>query len=181
VGELMTKKPKPIGAVQRLQAIEEDWSRKAIAEAIAAARAVIADGKHDGYVNARVPVGNISEVEWGWIVCAAIFAWIKKKAEQAVQEGVGYDASIRFLPGVDPQPWEAGAVEALLPSLGELEGVPWDTPIGAWSKDQVCSFAWRIHELLTQSLAARNEGAGDKLTQISKEREEQELDDEIPF
>lgn len=181
------KKP---GAVQRLDAIEDEWSKKATKAAIDAARAAVDQaGMAD-----RTRVASLSEVEWGWIVCAAIFAWIKTKGEQAVQEGVGYDTPIRFMPGT-MQPWEAGAVEAMLPSLGGLPGVDWNKPLADFDKGEMVSLAWKISSLVAQSLVAQAQGSEDKITQFSKDRQERqvsadnggplmsrrEMDDEIPF
>lgn len=160
------KKP---GAVQRVDQIEDEWSKKATLEAIAAARDVISSGS----INGRTMISSVSEVEWGWIVCAAIAGWIKTKARQAVAEGVGYDNPIRFMPG-DMQPWEAGAVEAVLPALGELR-FDWSKPIGDWSKDEIVSFAWKMSSMIAQSLVAQARGEEDKITEFSQKRQEREL------
>jgi hypothetical protein len=161
------KKP---GAVQRLDAIEDEWSRKATQAAIEAARSVTTDAS----MNGRAPISSISDVQWGWIVCAAIFAWIKTKAQQAVQEGVGYDTPIRFMPGT-MQPWEAGAVEAILPSLGGLPGVDWNKPLADFDKGEMVSLAWNISSLVAHSLVAQAQGSEDKITQFSKDRQEREV------
>jgi hypothetical protein len=90
----------------------------------------------------------------------------------------------------------SGAIETILPALGDLEGVDWAKPIGEWSKDAIVSFAYQIHRLTDTALAARDEGAGDKivrkLSQPELERElsaghggpllaRRELNDDIPF
>lgn len=172
--------------------IEADWDAKATSAAIAAARDVIgANG-----INGRAMISSLSELEWGWIAAASIFAWIKTKSQQATAEGVGYDVAIRTMTHRDPAPWEAGAVSTILPSLGDLQGVDWSKPIGEWSKDAIVSFAWQIHRLCDSALASRDEGAGDKivqrLSQPVMERElsaknggpllaRGELNDSIPF
>jgi hypothetical protein len=33
------------------------------------------------------PVGRLSDVQWGWIVTAVLFAWIGVRAQQAASEG----------------------------------------------------------------------------------------------
>jgi hypothetical protein len=179
------------GAVQRLHAIEAEWMAKATRSAIDAARDVI--GEHG--VNGRSMISSLNELEWGWIACAAVFAWIRTKSEQAVAEGIGYDDAIRAMPDRAPQPWDAGTVTAILPALGNIDGVPWEKPIGDWSKDQMVTFVWQAHCLVEQALAARDEGQADKITQVSQavaERElsarhggplmsRKELDDECPF
>lgn len=179
-------------AAKKHSDIESDWDAKATQSAIAAAREVIgANG-----INARSMISSLNDLEWGWVCAAAIFGWINTKAKQAVAEGIGYDVAIRQMAHRDPAPWEAGAVSTILPSLGELKGVDWSKPIGEWSKDQIVSFAWQIYRLTDSALAARDEGATDKivrrLSQPEMERElsaknggpllaRGEMDDDIPF
>jgi hypothetical protein len=160
------------GAVQRLREIEGAWMAKATQASIDAAREVIADND----INGRAMISSLNELEWGWLCSAAVFAWIKTKSQQAVAEGVGYDQAIRAMPGRDPQPWDYGAVESILPALGDISGIPWDKPIGEWSKDQMVSFAWQTYRLVDQALAARDEGAECKITvNSSQARAEREL------
>ena len=179
-------------AAQKPRDIEADWEAKATRSAIDAARDVI--GAHG--INSRAMISSLNEIEWGWIVAAAIFAWIKTRSQQAVAEGRGYEETIRAMPNRNPEPWEAGAVASILPSLGDLQGVDWAKPIGDWSKDQITSFAWQIYKLTDSALAARDEGAVDKivrrLNQPIMERENSaahggpllargELEDDLPF
>ena len=37
------------------------------------------------------PIGRLSDIEWGWLVAAIIFAWIKVRSEQATAEGRNFD------------------------------------------------------------------------------------------
>jgi hypothetical protein len=179
-------------AAKKPREIEADWDAKATQSAIDASRAVV--GEHG--INSRTMIQSLSDIEWGWIAAASIFAWIKTKSEQATAEGTGYDIPIRTMAHRDPAPWEAGAVSSILPSLGDLQGVDWSKPIGEWSKDAIVSFAWQIHRLTDAALAARDEGAvcsiTRKLNQPEMERElsaahggpllaRGELDDDIPF
>lgn len=171
---------------------ERDWDAKATQSAIDAAKAVVGG---DG-VNARASISSLSDIEWGWIVAAAIFAWIKTKSHQAVAESSGYDQCIRFVAGSDPQPWEAGAVSSILGSLANIEGIDWGQSVGGWSKDQIVSFIWQAHKMTLQALERRDDGATDKITkrlsQSVAERENsaahggplmdrKELNDEVPF
>lgn len=169
---------------------EDDWMQLATAASISAARDVVSG---DG-INSRAMIGSLSEIEWGWIAAAVIFGWIKTKAQQAVAEGSSVENAIRYT-GRDPEPWEIGAVGTILPSLGSIEGLDWSKPIGEWSKDQITSFAWRIYKLTDAALAARDEGATDKIVRFCRENMERqnsaanggplidhnELNDEIPF
>jgi hypothetical protein len=167
---------------------EDEWQRRSTASAIASARDVVSK---EG-INARVPVGSLGDLEWGWIVASAIFGWIKTRAEQAVHEGTAYDIPIRTMAG-EPPPWDAGAIATILPALGGMNGVDWSKPVGEWSKEQIVSFAWQIHKLTDGALARRDDGS--KPVDFSQERTERlhsanvggpmmsrnELNDEIGF
>ena len=176
------------GAVQRLKKLEAEWMAKSTQAAIDAAKAVIADKS----INGRASIGSLNDLEWGWIALASVFAWIKSRSEQAVAEGQGYEQMIRSMPGHFPQPWEAGAVESVLPAMGEIEDLPWDKPIGEWPKARIVSFSWHVYLLIEQALSLRDEGAADKITQAVAERDlsarnggpllsRKELDDDVPF
>lgn len=171
---------------------EADWDVKASQAAIDAAKSVISG---DG-INSRAMISSLSDIEWGWIVAAVIFGWIKAKAEQAVAEGCGYEEKIKFMAGAEPQPWEAGAVASVLGILAETPGIDWSQPVGSWTKDQITTFTWQAHKLVAQAIDRRNEGATDKivqrLSQPAMEREisakhggslmsRAELKDEVPF
>lgn len=175
-------------AVRKPSVIEAEWDKKSHAAAIDAAKSVIGEG-----VNGRAMISSLSDIEWGWLAMASIFAWIKTRAQQAVMEGRGYDETIRAMPGRDPEPWEAGAVEMILPALGEID-LPWQLPLGEWPKETITSFAWQIHRLVDAALVNRDHGATDKITRRldTGEREfsasqggplmtREELNDEIGF
>lgn len=149
--------------------IETDWDVKASQSAIDAAKAVVGEG-----INARAAISSLSDIEWGWVAAAAIFAWIKTKSQQAVAEGTGYDEPIRTMKHREPQPWEAGAVESILPALGNLE-LPWDKPIGEWPKPVITTFAWHIHRLVASAMAARDEGAQCTITKKLRSETEREV------
>jgi len=79
-------------------AIEDVWQRRASAAAVAGARAVVEDG---GPIPPGTPVGRLSDIEWGWIVAAILFAWISMRAEQATAEQLDTDRTIRMT-ALDP-------------------------------------------------------------------------------
>lgn len=177
-------------AQKRPREIEADWDVKATRSAIDAAKSAVTES-----INARAMISSLSDIEWGWIAAASVFGWIKTKAQQAVEEGIASEITIRSMPR-DPAPWEAGAVETILPALGGLKNVDWTKPVGEWSKDQIVGFAWQIYKLTDGALAARDEGATDKIVQrLSQPQSEREfssakggpllargeLDDDIPF
>jgi hypothetical protein len=102
-------------------------------------------------------VERISDIQWGWIAVAAIFAWIKTKSRQAVAERGDLEAVVRTMQ-FDPSPWEIGAIEATLAPLAGLESFEWSKPLGEWSEEQVVKLSWHIHRLVDASLAARDRG-----------------------
>lgn len=115
--------------------------------AIASARSVVANGD----INQRAMIGSLSDTEWGWIVAAAVFGWIKSKAQYAINEGLSTEAAIRQT-GRSPEAWEAGAVQAALPALGGIE-LDWSKPVGDWSRDEVTQFAWHCYREIDGALA----------------------------
>ena len=94
-------------------AIDDEWQRRATAAAIGAARGLVWDGSH---IPAGTPVGRLGDTEWGWVFGAMLFAWIATRAEQAAAEQLDTEQTIR-MSGLDPQPWDIGAVMAILPEL----------------------------------------------------------------
>ena len=87
----------------------------ATAAAIAGARGVV---QMDGPIPPGTPIGRLGDVEWGWIVAAILFGWIATRAEQAASEQFDTEQTIRIT-GLDPNPWDAGAVATILPELAD--------------------------------------------------------------
>jgi hypothetical protein len=149
------KKPREIGEVS-LSALEDQWQRAATAAAIARARGVV---QTDGPIPLGTPIGRLSDVEWGWIVAAILFAWIGKRAEQATAEQIDTEQLIR-LTALDPQPWDAGAVTAILPDLADAcSGVDWSKPLAAWSKGDVVELLLKAMPLVRKAMTARDLGS----------------------
>jgi hypothetical protein len=178
-----------VSALQKLRDREAEWMTKATDSAIAGVRNALDS------INSRAPIGSLSETELGWIAWGAVGEWVRCKSQQAVAEGIGYDAAIVAMPG-DPGPWDGGAVIAILSALGDLEDMPWDKPFGEWSKQQIIRFTWNAYCLIQKALQARDAGAADKITRkVSQAHAERELsarnggpllsrkewDDDIPF
>ena len=70
--------------MSKLTEKEDEWQRKATDAAIAGARKIVT--LNGASVPAMTAVGRLSDPQWGWIVTAAIFGWIKTRCEQAVAE-----------------------------------------------------------------------------------------------
>ena len=150
------KKARAIGQVS-LSAIEDQWQRDATAAAIAGARGVV---QMDGPIPPGTPVGRLSDVEWGWIVAAMLFAWITKRAEQATAEDLDTERTIRMV-ALDPQTWDAGAVQVVLPDLADVCAgvVDWSKPLTEWSRDAIIEFLLKAMPLIRKAMIARDMSA----------------------
>jgi hypothetical protein len=147
------KKCRTIGQVS-LSAIEDQWQRDATTAAIEAARGVV---RTDGPIPPGTPVGRLSEAEWGWLLAAMLFAWIGKRAEQAVAEQIDTEQLIR-LTALDPQPWDAGAVAVILPELADAcaEIVDWSKPLAEWPRETIIEFLLKAMPLIRKAMFARD-------------------------
>jgi hypothetical protein len=132
-------------------ALEDEWLRRATAAAIEAARGVIALG---GPIPPATPVGRLADTEWGWILAAMLFAWIRTRAEQAAAEQLDTEQCIR-LTALDPEPWDAGAVAAILPELASTS-FDWSQPITGWPKGTMIEFLLTAMRLIHKATIARD-------------------------
>jgi hypothetical protein len=149
---IQAKKIKP--AVS-LTALEDIWLRRSTAMAIEQGRAVVASGA----ISPNVPVGRLGDVEWGWIVAAILFGWIKTRAAQATDNGIGATNAIRTA-GLDPDPWDVGAIDAILWELAEANTVDWSKPLADLSRDEMLLFLNDALTLVRKAMAARDRGEG---------------------
>ena len=138
------------------RALDDIWQRRATAAAIVAVREMIRDGDA---IPPATPASQLCDLELGWLIAASLFAWIKTRAEQATAEGWDTEMTLRIT-GLDPQPWDAGAVESILPELGALPDVDWSKPITSWPKDQMVSFLLEALRLINAAMIARDVGGG---------------------
>jgi hypothetical protein len=145
----------PIGRVSP-SALEDQWQRDATAAAIAGARGVV---QMDGPIPPGTPIGRLSDVEWGWILAAMLFAWISKRAEQAAAEQLDTERIIRMV-ALDPhpQPWDAGAVAAILPELADAcaDIVDWSKPLAQWPRETIIEFLLKAMPLIRKAMIARD-------------------------
>jgi hypothetical protein len=139
-----------------ISSFEEAWQRKAMQASVAAVRGLIGPGHAipDG-----TPIGRLSDIEFGWMIAAVIFAWIGTRAEQAATEGLKHiEEAMRSAPpqnGHDA--WDKGAVAAILPMLASGAGVDWDKSLREWSKDEMCSFLLFAVSLVRAAMDAREQ------------------------
>jgi hypothetical protein len=133
-------------------ALEDVWQRRATAAAIEAARQVI---QFDGPIPPGTPVGRLGEIEWGWITAAILFGWISTRAQQAASEQLDTEQTIR-LTGLDPDPWDAGAVVAILPELADTPGIDWSKPLAGWPRETMVKFLTTALGLIRKAVIARD-------------------------
>jgi hypothetical protein len=146
------KRIRTIGDVS-LSAIENQWQARATAAALKSARGVVYAG---GPIPPRTPVGQLGDTEWGWIITAILFAWIGTRAEQAAAENLDTDRTIRMV-AVDPQPWDAGAVAAILPELADAcPDIDWSLPLATWPRDTMVEFLLAAMRLIRKAMIARD-------------------------
>ena len=140
-----------MGEISRL---EEAWQRRATAEAIKAARGLIGPERA---IPANTPVGMLTDDDFGWLICAVIFAWISTRAEQAANEGLNrIEAAVLTAPlkdGLDA--WDVGAIAAILPMLFEQAPIDWAKPLKDWSKAEMITFLSRAVTLANTATRAQ--------------------------
>jgi len=146
------KKARTIGEVS-FGALEDAWQRQATAAAIAAARGVV---QIDGPIPPLTPIGRLSDTEWGWVVAAILFAWISARAEQATAENLDTERTIRMT-ALDPQPWDGGAVVAILPDLADAcSNIDWSQPLTSWPRESMVGFLLKAMPLIRKAMIARD-------------------------
>jgi hypothetical protein len=150
-----TQRMRKVGLIAS-SAIEDAWQRKATEAAIAAARGVV---KIDGPIPPLTPIGRLGDVEWGWLIAAILFGWISTRAEQATAEEIDTEQAIR-LTGLDPNPWDAGAIAVILPELADVPGLDWTKPLNDWSREDMTRFLVEAMRLVRKALIARDLGGG---------------------
>jgi hypothetical protein len=144
-----------IGLSTPKAAIDDVWQRRATAAAIVAVREVI----RDGAIPPTTSISRLSDIELGWMFAAALFAWIRTRAEQATSEGWDTELTLR-LTSHSPPPWDAGAVAHILPELGALPDIDWNKPLSAWPKDTMVRFLLAALKLIDSAMVARDVGGG---------------------
>jgi hypothetical protein len=138
-------------------AAEDDWQRLATDAAISAARNIVLGD--DAAINKNAPVGRLGDIEWGWIVAAILFAWIRTRAEQAAAEEIDTERAIRMT-GLDKNPWDAGAIAAILPELARCRGIDWSKPLSDWPREAMIEFLLEALRLVRRGMIARDLGDG---------------------
>jgi hypothetical protein len=157
-----------------LSAIEDVWQREATRVAIEEARAVVSGGA----VPPLTPIGRLSDTEWGWVVAAVLFGWISTRARQATSNGVGPDRYLRET-AIDPDPWDIGAIEAILLELANSE-TDWSKPLSQFSREEMIVFLGEAYNLIGKAILARDKGE-ELVTRKGPAGEQADPNDPIPF
>ena len=147
------RKTRAIGEVS-ISKVEDIWQHKATDAAIEAARGVV---QMDGPIPPGTPIGRLSDSEWGWVVSAILFGWIRTRAEQATSEQIDTERTIRMI-ALDPAPWDAGAVAAILPELADTcaDIVDWSKPLAQMPRDMIIEFLLKAMPLIRKATIARD-------------------------
>ena len=152
---------------------ENEWQDKATAAAIAAVRKIALNSSG---LPPTTPVGRLTDLQWGWLVTAAIFGWIQTRCEQAIEEGLDQERVVR-LTGLTPSPCDIAVVTSILPTLADQPGIDWTLPLEAWSKDLMANFLLQAWRLIGAAEIARDHGAG----KILKTSALAESNNPVPF
>jgi hypothetical protein len=163
-----------------LSALEDIWQREATRVAIREARAVI----NGGAVPPMTPIGRLSDTEWGWLVAAILFGWINTRAQQATSNGVGLPDQFRYIreAGLEPDPWDIGAIEAILPELANSE-VDWSKSLAGFSPEEMIAFLGDAYNLIGKAMLARDKGerlVTRRLPLGMAQTHEKDWDDKLP-
>jgi hypothetical protein len=170
----MARRSRQIVRLPTASAIEDAWQRQATRVAIEKARAVVSGGA----VPPMTPIGRLSDIEWGWIVASILFGWIGERAAQATANGFETEKHIRTT-GIDPNPWDAGAIGTILPELADTP-VDWTVPLVELSRDEMITFLGTAYTLINKAMQARELG-GKVITRKSPDGTAGAWDDPIPF
>jgi hypothetical protein len=136
-----------------LSAQNDAWTKRASLAAIAEARKAIKD---DGAIPPGTPAGRLSDIELGWIVSGALFGWIATRSQQATEESWDQERTIRTV-GLVPEPWDVGAVLAILPKLAEAcPDLDWSKPVGDWPRETMAEFLLVALRLIRRAVIARD-------------------------
>jgi hypothetical protein len=151
---------------------ENEWLDKATAAAIAGVRKIALNSSG---LPPMTPIGRLNDLQWGWIITAAIFGWIQTRCEQAIEEGLDQEQAVRMT-GLNPSPCDVAVVRSILPELAEKAAIDWSLPLQAWSKDTMTNFLLLAWQFINKHELARDQGPG-KIIRPAKT----ELNDPIPF
>ena len=107
----------------------------------------------------NVPVGRLSDTQWGWLLASAIFGWIKTRCAQAVSEGIDKEELVRTI-AHDPSPGDVAVIHSILPVLADEVAIDWSKPMASWSKEEMTRFLVAAWQLANGAEVALDKGPG---------------------
>jgi hypothetical protein len=128
------------------------------------------------------PVGRLSDTEWGWIIAAVLFGWIQERATQATSNRLDIEKTIQKT-GLNPDPWDAGAIAAILPQLADAAKVDWNAPLAGLARNEMIELLGAAYTLIQKAMLARDHGENQitrKAPPALKPTEDVPWDDAIP-
>jgi hypothetical protein len=120
------------------------------------------------------PISKLTTEQWGLIVSAAIFEWLRARSQQAVTEGIDPDLSFA---AIEPSPRVVAIVEAILPRLADEVAIDWDKSLMSWSGSEMVEFLMAARRLFAETETTMK---SDSVVRERKERKMDELNDAIP-
>jgi hypothetical protein len=140
--------------ISAVSAETDQWLRQATATAVAEVKELIGP---QGPIRSDTPAGRLSQSQLTWIISTAVWGWIVTRAQQAATEGLDVERAIRTT-RLEPDPWDAGAVKAILPELAKsCAGFDWSRPANQWSKDELVGFLLKGFNLVRDAMDARDQ------------------------
>jgi hypothetical protein len=155
----------------------DPWTKQAYAACLSSVKELITGDVPP--INPSLKIERLVDSEWTWFVGTVVWTWIATRSEQAATEGWNDERAIRAT-GLDPDPWTAGAIAAVLPELAEACDLDWAKPVIEWTKDEVVAFITTAITLTRRAVAARNV-VEEKLAGKLPEAADPLLDDFCPF
>jgi hypothetical protein len=152
---------------------EDEWLRRATDAAVAGARKIALG-------NAplmNTPVGRLTDLQWCWIITAAIFGWVEIRVAQAIEEGLDQEQAVR-LTGLSPSPCDVAVVRSVLPALADQAAIDWSQPLAVWSKDTMTNFLLLAWRLISKAEIAHDQALAGS---CANQRTGPEKGDELPF
>ena len=124
----------------------------ATAAAIEAARGVV---QMDGPIPPGTPIGRLSDIEWGWIVAAILFAWISVRADRRPQSNwtqSDYPTDRPRSPTMGRR--RCGGNFARV--RGACPDIDWSKPLAEWLRETMIGFLLKAMPLIRKAMIARD-------------------------
>ena len=81
--------------------------------------------------------------------------WQRRATAAAIEAARKIVNTIRMT-ALDPEPWDAGAVTAILTELAETPDIDWSKPLAAWPSETMTEFLLTAMRLIRKAMIARD-------------------------